>query len=173
MWTSPLVYRVDTVSFFQIGSHGFLNASRLRFMDWSDDQRHWVTCAFLPSIFNELYGGSTALAPWPLIKNPSTCRYLQQLFAVIHAMWRSKCVIFRGYDLDHYQDLVDHFLSIVKDPWLHGNPAVLSRAERRVIRITAPSLPSDTYIYFFDGVSRNGNATNTHRLVLCCGMIAL
>jgi ribonuclease HI len=129
-----------------------------------DDRRHWVNCSVLKHIFNELYEGSTALVMDQEsfhLQVPLDGRELQQFFAFMHAIWRCRCVILRGYEFNYLQDLVDHFRSIVEDPWLHGNPVVLSRVERRTLRSIAPSLPSDTYIYFFDGASRNQEGTRS------------
>lgn len=39
---------------------------------------------------------------------------------------------------------------------MQGSPVVLGRVERRTVRVVAPELPNDTYIYFFDGACRRG-----------------
>ena len=85
----------------------------------------------------------------------------RKLLAFMHAIWRCRCVILRGYEFDYYPDLINHFRSIVEDPWLHGDLAVLSRAERRSRRSAAPSHPRETYIYFFDGASRQSNGARS------------
>ena len=169
--------RGHRITYFKFILNGLLTTARLRFMDEvvvrdcpfcgldrSDDRKHWVSCPVLKSIFRELYEGNTALVMDQEtfhMQVPLDGRELQQLLAFIHAIWRCRCVILRGYEFDYYQDLVNRFRSIVEDPWLHGNPAVLPRAERRSLRSTPPDLPSETHIYFFDGASRNNNGTRS------------
>ena len=64
---------------------------------------------------------------------PLDGRELQLLLAFIHAIWRCRCAVVRGCVFTDARDLTAHFRSLIDDPWLHGNPAVLSRAERRII----------------------------------------
>lgn len=70
-----------------------------------------------------------------------------------------RCVVVNGYAVKDYTDLLHHFRSIVEDSWLHGQPFVLSRSERRSLRSCAPDLPRSTFIYFFDGAPRNADHT--------------
>ena len=84
-------------------------------------------------------------------------RELQLLLAFLHAVWRCRCVMLKGYAFTDYDDMATHVCSLVEDPWLHGCPCILSRCERRELRSLAPDLPSNTLVYFFDGGSRLGD----------------
>ena len=72
-------------------------------------------------------------------------------------IWRCRCVIVRRLAFRDNNDLAAHFQSLIEDPWLHGNPSVLSRVERRDARRIPPQLPDDTLVYFFDGASCKPN----------------
>ena len=71
---------------------------------------------------------------------------IQLLFAFIHAIWRCRRIMIRGYTFHDFNDLVRHFWALVEDPWLQGSPVVLGRVERRTVRAVALDIPEDTYI---------------------------
>ena len=60
-------------------------------MHAGDDRRHWVECSVLHRIFNDLYGGQTALTVCHdsfHLQIPLGGRELQLLLAFVHAIWR-------------------------------------------------------------------------------------
>lgn len=123
----------------------------------SDDRRHWVHCRVLQGIFDEMYADSTTMTMSNdvfHIQVPLDGRTQQLLLAFLHATWRCRCVIVRGFTFSSNRDLSNHFHALIEDPWLHGNPGALSRYERRASVCRPPSLPENYIIYFCDGASR-------------------
>ena len=167
------VPRAHCITHFKYVMNGFLTTSRLRFMHEvtvldcpfcgernGDTRNHWVACRTLCPLFNDTYGGTTTLVMAYNVFHmqiPLDGREIQLLLAFIHAIWRCRCVIVRGLAFSDDHDLAAHFRSVIEDPWLHGNPTVLSRTERREVRRIPPHLPGDTLVYFFDGASRKTN----------------
>lgn len=88
---------------------------------------------------------------------PLQGRDLQLLCALIHAIWRCRCMIVRGFSFSGVADMFDHIRSLIDHPWLHGSPLPLSRVERRLQRAAPPTMPHDHALYFADGASRNGH----------------
>jgi ribonuclease HI len=169
--------RAHRITFFKFILNGLTTSVRIRFnsdvtirdcpfcsLTGGDDRRHWVECPALRRVFLALYPDDVDLNVTQQafhMQVPLTGRGIQLQLAVIHAIWRCRCILVRGYTFNDFNDLVRHFHSLVEDPWLQGSPIVLGRVERRALRAETPDLPGDTYIYFFDGACRRGNQTRS------------
>lgn len=162
--------RGHAITYMNFVLNGLLTTSRLRFNDditvascpfcgheRSDDSRHWFDCHVLRRIYDDSYGATTALgftcAHFKL-QEPLDGREIQLVFAFVHAIWRSRCVIMQGRTFRDYDDMVTHFRSILEDPWIQGHPIVMGRRQRREMRSRPPEIPAHSHVYFFDGASR-------------------
>lgn len=83
-------------------------------------------------------------------------REVQMVCSILHAVWRSRCVCFRGHSFHNISDMVQRFRTLVENPWVQGNPETLDRSQRRAARATPPAMPQDCLIYTVDGASRGG-----------------
>ena len=149
--------------------NGLLTTPRLRFLDNvvvsdcpfcgmsnGDDRRHWAECPCLRRIFEQLYGATMTVTishDCFHMQTPLDGRELQLVLAFLHAVWRCRCAIVRGHSFHDYHDMCAHFHSVIEDPWLHGNPACLTRAERRLTNSRVPAMPDNSLVYFWDGAS--------------------
>ncbi len=124
----------------------------------ADDIDHWFECTILRNVCQHVSDGPDSIS---LHTNtfhlhvPLTGRQLQLIPAVIHALWRCRCVCVRGLKFTSVEDLAHHVRSLVEDPWLHGSPTQMSRTERRASRFSVPRMPNGWCIYFGDGASRS------------------
>ena len=156
--------REHRITFFKFIINGLTTSARMRFnrdvvvrdylscsLSGGDDRRHWVGCPALHHVFQALYPVDADLQMMQnafCMQGPFSGRGIQLLFAFLHAIWRCRCIMIRGYTFHDFNDLVRHFQALVEDPWLQGSPVVLGRIARRTARAVAPDLPNDTYIYF-------------------------
>ena len=76
-------------------------------------------------------------------------------------------MMIRGHKFRDVQDMTQHFRSLIDNPWVHGCPLVLDKAQRRGARAIAPPMPENCLIYNVDGASRSG----THERQASCGAV--
>ena len=101
------------ITFMKYIFNGLLTSARLRFMhdvvlracvfcgeSESDDRRRWVHCHVLQAIFDELYADSTTMTMSNDVFHmqvPLDGRSQQFFLVFLHATWRCRCVIVRGF----------------------------------------------------------------------------
>ena len=90
------------------------------------------------------------------LQTPLGGRELQMVCSILHAVWRSRCVCIRGYKFQNVSDMIQHFRTLIENPWVQGSPQTLDRAQRRASRAAPPLMPHDRLIYNVDGASRSG-----------------
>ena len=93
------------------------------------------------------------------------------------------CGIFRAFTGKTPNCVVENcrpIVQLIEDPWIQGNPLLLSRLERRAIVAQAPDMPSHVAIYNADGASRRtpeGNVGSCGALLtfngVVCGEVAI
>jgi len=124
----------------------------------ADDIEHWCACVELRDCMRAIF--STQLAE--RVFNNETCHLqvamqgtdLQHVCAILHAIWRCRCVIVSGYKFWSGTDLAYHMQSLIDDPWIVGAPHDLTSQERRATRMQIPPLCPGWAIYNSDGASR-------------------
>ena len=86
----------------------------------ADDAEHWPLCVALRDCVAAIYSSQAA---WRIF-NAETCHLqvplqgtdLQHLCAILHAIWRCRCVIVQGYQFWSGQDMAYHMQTLIEDP---------------------------------------------------------